>query len=120
LKIRFFTELQEAAVLTPEDAATIIDNTRRMRAKVDKQAIGLPIDQAVSLKVKVPNERYYREIPFGRQTYLELREEIALKFRVKPVQVLQIFKVPDTLIADDDDVARIAPDSILEVLLKAS
>jgi WD repeat-containing protein 35 len=91
-----------------------------MRAKVDKQAIGLPIDQAVSLKVKVPNERYYREIPFGRQTYLELREEIALKFRVKPVQVLQIFKVPDTLIADDDDVARIAPDSILEVLLKAS
>ena len=99
-------------MLTPEDAATIIDNTRRMRAKVDKQAIGLPIDQAVSLKVKVPNERYYREIPFGRQTYLELREEIALKFRVKPVQVLQI--------ADDDDVARIAPDSILEVLLKAS
>ena len=91
-----------------------------MRAKVDKQAIGLPIDQAVSLKVKVPNERYYREIPFGRQTYLELREEIALKFRVKPVQVLQIFNVPDTLIADDDDVARIAPDSILEVLLKAS
>lgn len=74
----------------------------------------------MSLKVKVPNERYYREIPFGRQTYLELREEIALKFRVKPVQVLQIFKVPDTLIADDDDVARIAPDSILEVLLKAS
>jgi hypothetical protein len=34
------------------------------------------------------------------------------------VQVLQIFKVPDTLIADDEDVTRIAPDSVLEILLK--
>lgn len=116
LKIRFFTELQEAAVLTPEDAATVIDNTRRMRAKVGTEVVE---EQAVCLKVKVPNERYYREIPFGRQTYLELREEIALKFRVKPVQVLQIFKVPDTLIADDDDVTRITPDSVLEILLKS-
>jgi hypothetical protein len=118
LKIRFFTELQEAAVLSPEDAATVIDNTRRIRAKaMDKQIVATD-DIAVTLKVKVPNERYYREIPYGRQTYLELREDIAMKFRVKPVQVLQIFKVPDTLIADDEDVLRITPDSILEILLK--
>jgi len=116
LKIRFFTELQESAVLTPEDAATVIDNTRRVRVKEsEKKRIE---DVAVTLKVKVPNERYYREIPFGRQTYLELREDIAVKFKVKPVQVLQIFKVPDTLVADDDDVLRISPDSVLEILLK--
>ena len=118
LKIRFFTELQETAVLSPEDAAMVIDNTRRMRDKAEHQVVGQPVDKAVCLKVKVPNERFYREIPFGCQTYLELREEIALKFRVKPVQVLQIFKVPDTLIADDEDVMRIAPDSVLEILLK--
>ena len=29
----------------------------------------------------------------GRQSYLELREEIAHKFDCKPVQVLQVFKV---------------------------
>ena len=45
------------------------------------------------LKVRVPGERHYREIPFGRQSYLELREEIAFKFDCKPVQVLQVFKV---------------------------
>lgn len=118
LKIRFFTELQENAVLTPEDAAVVIDNTRRMRKKAETLSVEQS-EHSICIKVKVPNERYYREIPFGRQTYLELREEIALKFKVKPVQVLQIFKVPDTLIADDDDVARIEPNTVLEILLKS-
>ena len=119
LKIRFFTELQEAAVLTPEDAATVIDNTRRMRMKTDTVEQHATEGVAVCLKVKVPNERYYREIPFGCQTYLELREQIAIKFKVKPVQVLQIFKVPDTLIADDEDAVRIQPNAVLEILLKS-
>ncbi|OUS48220.1 hypothetical protein BE221DRAFT_195435 [Ostreococcus tauri] len=114
LKIRFFTELQEAAVLTPEDAATVIDNT--VTDTVEQHATE---GVAVCLKVKVPNERYYREIPFGCQTYLELREQIAIKFKVKPVQVLQIFKVPDTLIADDEDAVRIQPNAVLEILLKS-
>ena len=105
-------------MLSPEDAAMVIDNTRRMRDKAEHQVVGQPVDKAVCLKVKVPNERFYREIPFGCQTYLELREEIALKFRVKPVQVLQIFKVPDTLIADDEDVIAPGADSVLEILLK--
>lgn len=118
LKIRFFTELQESGVLTPEDAAVVIDNTRRMRTKAETPSVE-QVEHSVCIKIKVPNERYYREIPFGRQTYLELREEIALKFKVKPVQVLQIFKVPDTLIADDDDVARIEPNTVLEILLKS-
>ena len=58
---------------------------------------------------------HYREIPFGRQSYLELREEIAHKFDCKPVQVAQVFKEPDILVADDDDVSRLRPGTVLEV-----
>ena len=113
--MRFFTELQETAVLSPEDAAMVIDNTRRMRDKAEHQVVGQRWTRLLpQLK---GSQRFYREIPFGCQTYLELREEIALKFRGKPVQVLQIFKVPDTLIADDEGVHRLAR-CVLEILLK--
>jgi len=45
-------------------------------------------------------------------------EEIAFKFDCKPVQVLQVFKEPDILIADDDDVSRLKPGTVLEVNIK--
>jgi WD repeat-containing protein 35 len=72
-------------------------------------------DDAVFLKVKVPGERHYREIPFGRRHYLELRENNARKFDCKPVQVAQVFKEPDILVADDDGVSRSRPGTVLEV-----
>ena len=71
------------------------------------------------LRVKRPNEDYYREIPFGMQTYLTLREEIAVKFGIKPNMVHKIYKEPDILIADDDDVIRLLPTTVLEVIFKA-
>ena len=113
LKMRFFTELQEAGVMAPDDAAEVIDNTRRRQTR-EGEMVAVE-EAAVFLKVKVPGERHYREIPFGRQSYLELREEIAHKFDCKPVQVAQVFKEPDILIADDDDVSRLRPGTVLEV-----
>ena len=74
-------------------------------------------EAAMFLKVKVPGERHYREIPFRRQSYLELREEIAHKFDCKPVQVAQVFKEPDILVADDDDVSRLRPETVLEIII---
>ena len=116
LKMRFFTELQEAGVMAPDDAAEVIDNTRRRQTR-DNELVSIE-DSTVFLKVRVPGEKHYREIPFGRQSYLELREEIAHKFECKPVQVLQVFKEPDILIADDDDVSRLKPGTVLEVNIK--
>ena len=43
------------------------------------------------------------------------RQEIAHKFDVKPVHVAQVFKEPDILVADDDDVSRLRPGTVLEV-----
>jgi WD repeat-containing protein 35 len=116
LKMRFFTELQEAGIMAPDDAAEVIDNTRRRQTR-DDEMVSVE-DATVFLKVRVPGERHYREIPFGRQSYLELREEIAHKFECKPVHVVQVFKEPDILIADDDDVSRLKPGTILEVNIK--
>ena len=113
LKMRFFTELQEAGVMAPDDAAEVIDNTRRRQTR-EGEMVAVE-EAAVFLKVKVPGEMHYREIPFGRQSYLELREEIAHKFDCKPVQVAQVFKEPDILVADDDDVSRLRPGTVLEV-----
>ena len=113
LKMRFFTELQEAGVMAPDDAAEVIDNTRRQQTR-EGEMVAVE-EAAVFLKVKVPGERHYREIPFGRQSYLELREEIAHKFDCKPVQVAQVFKEPDILVADDDDVSRLRPGTVLEI-----
>ena len=39
-------------------------------------------------------------------------------FDCKPVQVAQVFKEPDILIADDDDVSRLRPGTVLEVNIK--
>ena len=116
LKMRFFTELQENGVMAPDDAAEVIDNTRRRQTR-DDELVSVE-NASVFLKVRVPGERHYREIPFGRQSYLELREEIAHKFDCKPVHVLQVFKEPDILIADDDDVSRLRPGTVLEVNIK--
>jgi WD repeat-containing protein 35 len=116
MKMRFFTEIQEAGVMAPDDAAEVIDNTRRRQTRQGEMVT--IEDSSVFLKVRVPGERHYREIPFGRQSYLELREEIAHKFECKPVQVLQVFKEPDILIADDDDVSRLKPGTVLEVNIK--
>ena len=116
LKMRFFTELQEAGVMTPNDAADVIDSTRRRQSREDEM---LDIDDSeMFLKVRSPGDRHYREVPFGRHTFLELREDIAHKFGVKPVQVMQVFKEPDILIADDDDVGRLKPGTVLEVNIK--
>ena len=91
--------------MAPDDAAEVIDNTR---SRQTRQGEMVTIEESsLFLKVRVPGERHYREIPVGRQSYLELREEIAHKFECKPVQVLQVFKEPDILIADDDDVSRL-------------
>ena len=118
MKMRFFTELQEYGVLSPEDAAEIIDTTRQALPG-EKQGKGATDDSMSFLRVKRPNEDYYREIPFGMQTYLTLREEIAVKFGIKPNMVHKIYKEPDILIADDDDVIRLLPTTVLEVIFKA-
>ena len=118
MKMRFFTELQEYGVLSPEDAAEIIDTTRQALPG-EKQGKGATDDSMSFLRVKRPNEDYYREIPFGMQTYLTLREEIAVKFGIKPNMVHKIYKEPDILIADDDDVIRLLPTTVLGVIFKA-
>ena len=118
MKMRFFTELQEYGVLSPEDAAEIIDTTRQALPG-EKKGKGATDDSMSFLRVKRPNEDYYREIPFGMQTYLTLREEIAVKFGIKSNMVHKIYKEPDILIADDDDVVRLLPTTVLEVIFKA-
>mmetsp|Transcript_30863 Transcript_30863/g.100476 ORF Transcript_30863/g.100476 Transcript_30863/m.100476 type:complete len:994 (+) Transcript_30863:2-2983(+) len=112
LKLRFFTELQEAGVIAPEDAAEVVDSTRARIADEGKNTFESEV--SVVLKVRLPGDRFYREIPFGMQTYLDLREEIAVKFNVKAAQVQQIYKEPDILISDDDDVVRLKPGTVLE------
>merc|ERR1719382_523043 len=114
--MRFFTELQEAGVLAPDDAADVIDNTKRLSGGDSAEA--LLAEEGAFLKVKTPGDKYYREIPFGMQSYLELRNEIASKFEVKPSQLANVYKEPDILIADDDDCARLTPGVLLEFSIK--
>ena len=52
LKMRFFTELQEAGVMAPDDAAEVIDNTRRRQTR-EGEMVAVE-EAAVFLKVKVP------------------------------------------------------------------
>ena len=49
----------------------------------------------------------------------DLREEIALKFAVRPLQVVQVTKGNDVLVGDDEDVSRLTPGTMLDVILKA-
>ena len=50
-------------------------------------------------------------------TWQELRTEVAAKYGVRPRDVREVYVPPDLLIADDDDVARLAPGTLLEVVL---
>ena len=45
--------------------------------------------------MRCPGDKYYREIPYGMRTYEALREEVAIKFGVRPLQVVQITKGND-------------------------
>ena len=117
-RTRWLAELAARGVLSPEDAAEIIDTTRQALPG-EKKGKGATDDSMSFLRVKRPNEDYYREIPFGMQTYLTLREEIAVKFGIKSNMVHKIYKEPDILIADDDDVVRLLPTTVLEVIFKA-
>lgn len=103
--------------MAPDAAADIIDSTRRAVEALEEGDTA-STEQGVFLKVKTPGEKFYREVPFGMQTFVELREEIALKFSVKPAQILQILKEPDILIGDDDDVIRLVPNTVLQVNIK--
>eukprot|EP00793_Prasinoderma_coloniale_P005699 PRCOL_00004173-RA len=117
MKTRLFTELQEAGVLTPDDAAEIIDSSRRVSTK--PAALDKGDDPMAALRVRCPGDKYYREIPYGMRTYEDLREEVAIKFGVRPLQVVQITKGNDVLVGDDEDVSRLVPGTMLDVLLKA-
>ena len=117
MKTRLFTELQEAGVLTPDDAADIIDSSRPVEGKPTSLSKG--DEPTAALKVRSPGDKYYREIPYGMQTYADLREEIALKFAVRPLQVVQVTKGNDVLVGDDEDVSRLTPGTMLDVILKA-
>ena len=44
--------------------------------------------------------------------------QIGEKLGVKPSAILQIHKEPDILVGDDDDVARLKPNTMLEVRLR--
>ena len=118
MKLRFFTELQEFGVLRPEDSAEIIEATRQALPEEEKVGKAAYDDALSFLKVKKPEETFFREIPFGIQTYVGLRDEIARKFAVKPLTVQKIYKEPDILVADDDDVIRLLPGTVLEAIIR--
>ena len=120
MKLRFFTELQEFGVLRPEDSAEIIEATRQALPEEEKVGKAAYDDALSFLKVKKPEETFFREIPFGIQTYVGLRDEIARKFAVKPLTVQKIYKEPDILVADDDDVIRLLPGTVLEVIIRTA
>ena len=67
------------------------------------------------LKIRKPGDKFYREVPFGAQTYLGMRDAIARKLKCKPGQVVHVHKEPDVMIADDEDVIRLLPGTLLEV-----
>lgn len=96
----------------------IIEATRQ--ALPEEEKVGkAAYDDALSFhKVKKPEETFFREIPFGIQTYVGLRDEIARKFAVKPLTVQKIYKEPDILVADDDDVIRLLPGTVLEAIIR--
>ena len=94
----------------------MIDATKPVHSGADGQSGG-ESGARTFLKVRKPGEKFYREIPFGTQTYLGLRDAIARKLKCKPGQVAHVHKEPDVLIADDDDVLRLMPGTLLEVRL---
>ena len=44
-----------------------------------------------------------------------MRDAIARKLKCKPGQVVHVHKEPDVMIADDEDVIRLLPGTLLEV-----
>lgn len=114
LKIRFLTELQEYGVLKATDAADVIDATKPVHGQGDDGS-GDGSGGRTYLKIRKPGDKFYREVPFGAQTYLGMRDAIARKLKCKPGQVVHVHKEPDVMIADDEDVIRLLPGTLLEV-----
>ncbi|GHP09743.1 hypothetical protein PPROV_000847800 [Pycnococcus provasolii] len=69
LKIRFLTELQEYGVLKATDAADVIDATKPVHGQGDDGS-GDGSGGRTYLKIRKPGDKFYREVPFGAQTYL--------------------------------------------------
>ena len=123
LKTRFFGMLEEAGVLSADATAAILESTKSAAAATSdaEELVAAAADAPEAfLKVKQPGERFYRELVFGVTTYAELREEVAAKFGVKPAAVTQIYREPDVLIVDDEDVARLRPNTTLEVRIRTA
>lgn len=131
LKQRLFSELAAAGVLSHAHAAEALHETRAQQETLearsgrflDPDAPGRappkqPPPSELILRTRLPGDAFHREIPFGLMTWQELRTEVAAKYGVRPRDVQEVYVPPDLLIADDDDVARLAPGTLLEVVLR--
>ena len=136
LKQRFFSELAASGVMSHGDVAHVLGDTQAVQSTLDavtgrysdpdapgrgpprsKGPAGSPGDLVLCLRL--PGEAFHREIPFGMMTWHELRTEIATKLGVRPHQLGPVVRWPHSiLVADDDDVARLAPGTVLECSLK--
>ena len=139
LKQRFFAELAAAGVMSHAAVAEVLADTNAVQETLDTVSgryqdpnapgRGPPKGGAEAIArgrsalemvlfVRLPGEAFHREVPFGMMTWYELRTEIAAKLGVRPRDIGQVVKHPNILVADDDDVARLAPGTLLEVTLK--
>ena len=140
LKQRFFSELAACGVMSHGDVAQVLGDTHAVQATLDPvtgrysdpdapgrgpprggkgKGMGGSAASDLVLCLRLPGEAFYREIPFGMMTWHELRSEIATKLGVRPQQLGTVVRWPhNILVADDDDVARLAPGTVLEVGLK--
>eukprot|EP00743_Colponemidia_sp_Colp-15_P004861 GILK01005238.1.p1 GENE.GILK01005238.1~~GILK01005238.1.p1 ORF type:complete len:296 (+),score=62.12 GILK01005238.1:82-969(+) len=72
-----------------------------------------PSSREFPIKVRLAGDTYFREIGVRRFTYEELKHEIFRKFSLQSLAA--IVKLPDVLVADDEDVQRLNPLSELQV-----
>jgi hypothetical protein len=136
LKQRFFSELAASGVMSHGDVAQVLGDTVAVQSTLDavtgrysdpdapgrgppksRGPAGSHVDLVLCLRL--PGEAFHREIPFGMMTWHELRTEIATKLGVRPHQLGPVVRWPhNILVADDDDVARLEPGTVLECSLK--
>ena len=64
MRIYWFFKVCTSNATCTAYAAEVIDTTRRRQTR-DNELVSIE-DSTVFLKVRVPGERHYREIPFGR------------------------------------------------------
>jgi WD repeat-containing protein 35 len=137
LRRRFFAEMQAAGVMTADAVASALADSHApaldggdvaaARRRSDATGGGdarLPAwleeePPPPPFQIKTPSDDVCREVPFGALTLNALREAIAHKLRVRYADVSRLVRLPErVVVVDDEDVVRLPPGALLEVLLR--